>query len=87
MRALDRIENTLNVRMSKLNLEELSQRELAVIIWAGLVHEDATLTPETVMDLIDDYSSIPAITESMSKAFEAAFGGAEGKKESRLPKS
>jgi hypothetical protein len=88
MKALDRIEKTLNIRMSKLNLEELSQHELSVIIWAGLVHEDAALTPDIVMDLVDEHSSIPAISEEMSKAFEAAFGSGEaGKKGTKVPKN
>lgn len=87
MKALDKIEKTLNTKMSKLNMEDLSFHELAVIIWAGLFHEDKDLTPEKVMDLIDEHSSIPEISEAMSKAFEQSFGGNEGKKTGTPPAS
>lgn len=78
MKAIHQIEKALDTKIGLLDLESLSMYELSVIVWAGLVHEDKELTPERVMELIDDHSSIPKITESMSKAFEDAFGVSEG---------
>ena len=56
--------------------------ETATFIWAGLAHEDKNLTPERVMDLIDEYSSLPKITKAMQKAVIDAFGGDEVAEES-----
>lgn len=80
MRALHTIEKTLDVRIAKLDFDDLSQYQIAVIVWAGLVHEDQALNPEIVMDLIDQYSSITEIAQVMSQAFQDAFStGNEGK--------
>ena len=38
------------------------------------------LPPDKVIDLIDSYADIQTVLESMSKAFETAFGDAERKK-------
>lgn len=81
MKALHQIEKTLDIRVMRLDINDLSLYQLAVLLWAGLSHEDATLTPESVMDLVDDHSNISEITEIMGKAFTSAFGsgGEEGK--------
>ena len=74
MKALHQIEKTLDVRIAKLDFDDLSQYQIAVIVWAGLSHEDANLTPEKIMDLIDEYSSITEIAKIMGQAFQDAFG-------------
>lgn len=80
MRALHLIEKTLGITISKLNFEDLTQHQLAVLVWAGLYHEDKGLSPDIVMDLVDDHSNITDITNVMSEAFSASFGAAsEGK--------
>lgn len=81
MKALHLIEKTLDIRIAKLDFDDLSQYQIAVIVWAGLYHEDVTLTPDAVMDLIDGHSSITEIAQIMSQAFQDAFAsGKEGKK-------
>lgn len=77
MRAIALIEDTLGVKISKLDLSEVGVKDLAVFIWAGLVYEDAGLTVEKVMDLIDDSLSIKEVTEILGKAIEASFGTPE----------
>lgn len=80
MRALHLIEKSLGMTISKLNFEELTQHQMAVILWAGLQHEDKGLSPDIVIDLVDDHSSITEITKVMSEAFAASFGAQpEGK--------
>lgn len=74
MRALDRVEKKLKTKLTKLDMNDLSMEETATLIWAGLVHEDNKLTPENVMDLIDDYSTVAEVTEVMNEAVNAAFG-------------
>lgn len=76
MRANKLIEKTLNIksvtRLFKED-EEISTEEIATIIWAGLAHEDATLTPDDVIDLIDDHSSFTKIMPIVMQAFAEAF--------------
>lgn len=81
MRALSKIEKVLNIPLKKLDMDDLSIEQLSVILWAGLEHEDKNLTPDQVMELVDDYSSMTEITGIMSLAFQDAFGsGQQGKK-------
>jgi hypothetical protein len=80
MVATSLIEETLGVKnLNKLDLENLSMKETATVMWAGLAHEDSDLTPEKLMALIDDYSDLPTVAETMAKAFEVGFSG-KGKK-------
>jgi len=44
------------------------------MIWAGLAHEDPELTPDKVMDLVDEYSNIQDVLLAMSEALKGAFG-------------
>jgi len=74
MKALHLIEKKLKKPISKIDMENLTMEETAIIIWAGLHHEDKDLTPDKVMDLVDEYSNIPAVMQAMGEAFAAAFG-------------
>lgn len=73
MRAIALIEDTLGVKISKLDLSDIGVKDLAVFIWAGLAHEDKSLTIEDVMDLIDEHLSIQEASEILGKAVEASF--------------
>lgn len=77
MRALSLIEKKLKKPVSKIDLDNLTMEDMAIMIWAGLAHEDKDLTPDKVMDLVDEHSTISAIAEAMSEAFQAAFGDPE----------
>lgn len=85
MKALSQIEGLLGVPVSKLDFDNLTQVQLATIICCGLTHEDPNLTPDRVMDLVDEYSSLVAIAAIVGEAFSKAFGqksttsGAKGK--------
>lgn len=82
MRAMSIIEKKLGKPAGKINFEELMMEDLAVIIMAGLKHEDEKLTPEKVMDIIDDKGNFDEVIQSMQEAFVSAFGTAdEGKNE------
>lgn len=81
MKALSLIEKTLNKPISKIDMENLTMEDAAIMIWAGLVHEDKDLTPEKVMDLVDEYSDITTVLQAMGEAFRSAFGGNEREKE------
>jgi hypothetical protein len=77
MRAIDRVEKKLKTKISKINTNELSMEELATFIWAGLAHEDKDLTPEKVMDLVDEYSNINEVTAKLGEAINMAFNNGE----------
>ncbi len=83
MKALSLIEDTLGKPASKLDMDNMTMRDAATIIWAGLAHEDKELNPDKVMDLIDENSNINEAMEAMFKAFEGAFGGNEEKNSKR----
>lgn len=75
MVALMKIEEKLGKPFSQIDFEfGLQYSDLAVIIWAGLVHEDKTLTPDKVAELIDDYSDIQTVMVKMGEAMTEAFG-------------
>ncbi|MHB8124644.1 MAG: hypothetical protein ACYDEJ_03205 [Desulfitobacteriaceae bacterium] len=76
MVALTRLEKKLGKPFAKIDFEnEMTYSEVADILWAGMVHEDADLTPEKVAELIDDYSDIPTALAVMGEAMHEAFGG------------
>lgn len=80
MKAISLIEKQFGKNFFNIQFDDLSMEQLATIIWAGLVHEDAELTVESVMDLIDAHSSISKVTFAMNEAFETSFGtNEEGK--------
>ena len=74
MKAISKIEKVFKKPVSKIDMENLTMEDSATLIWAGLIHEDGKLTPEKVMDLVDDYSDITTVMETMGEAFEGAFG-------------
>lgn len=75
MVALMKIEDKLGRPFASIDFEnDLHYKDLAVIIWAGLEHEDKTLTPERVAELIDDYSDIQTVMLKIGDAMTEAFG-------------
>lgn len=76
IKAINLIEKKMKVSFYKIDYENLTVEELCIILWAGLFHEDNLLTPEIVMELIDQHSSIKKATQAMNDAFSADFGDA-----------
>lgn len=81
MKAISMIEKKLKKPISKVDFENLTMEDTATIIWAGLAHEDKSLTPDKVMDLIDEKGSLQEVMQAMSEAMSLAFGG--GKEEEK----
>lgn len=77
MRAIDRIEKELKTSVGKLDLDDLTMEQASIIIWAGLAHEDKDLTPDKVIDLIDEHSSLVKALKTMAEAFGESFSGDE----------
>ena len=79
MKAISLIEKSLNTSVSKIDFNELRMEDAATIIWAGLYHEDNDLTPDKVMDLVDEHSNIQTAIETMGEAFQSSFSGGSEK--------
>lgn len=77
MKALHMIEKKFKKPIAKIDMDNLTMEETAIIIWAGLHHEDNKLTPEKVMDLVDEYSDLMTVVNTLGEAFQGAFGNAE----------
>lgn len=72
VKSISLIERNLNTPIAKFDISNLTIYDTAVFIWAGLIHEDPELTPDMVLDLIDDHSELLTVTEIATKAMLAA---------------
>ena len=77
--ALAKVEDLTGKSVMALDLSNVGIKDLLVIIYAGLYHEDKTLTVEAVGDLIDEYSDINTVADKVGKALTLAFGKPENK--------
>lgn len=80
MKAISLVEKKLKKPMAKIDLDNATMEETATMIWAGLHHEDKSLTVDKVMDLVDEHSNLVTVAEAMGKAMAEAFGGDEEEK-------
>lgn len=83
MRALKTVEDLEGKSISQIDMENMSMSTLANLVYAGLCHEDKELTIDKVIDLIDDYSDIQSIAETMGKAIALAFNKDNQRKNSQ----
>ncbi len=74
MNALAKIEDLTGKSLLAFDLNNVGVKDLLVIIYCGLCHEDKNLTIEQVGDLIDEYSTISEIAEKLGEALTVAFG-------------
>ena len=77
MNALSKIEDLTGKSLVNLDLKNVGIKDLLIIVYSGLYHEDKELDIEKVGNLIDEYSSLPEIAESVGKALSLAFGKKE----------
>jgi len=76
MKAIDRIEKKFKKPIMKIEGIEngtLSMQEYATLFHAGLMHEDKDLTPDKVLDLVDEYSTLGKVTKVFWAAFNEEF--------------
>lgn len=74
MKALSLLEKKFKKPIGEIDMNVLSIDEIATIFWAGLTHEDAELTIDKVMDLVDSYSTLGEVLPVMLEAMQGAFG-------------
>ena len=79
--ALSKVEDLIGKPITSLDLGNVGIKDLLAIIYAGLYHEDKTLTVEKVGDIIDEYSDINTMAEKIGEAFTLAFGKPADKKQ------
>lgn len=79
MRAIDYIEKhkLFKKPIAKIDMENLTMDETAVVLLAGLRHEDKELTTDKVIDLVDEHSSYGAVVKVAIKALTVAMIGEE----------
>nr|DAR74651.1 MAG TPA: tail tube protein [Bacteriophage sp.] len=78
MNALAKIEDITGKTIMALDLNSLGIKDLLVIVYAGLCHEDKSLTIEQVGDLLDEYADLTMIAEKVGEALTEAFGKPKG---------
>lgn len=85
IKAITVIERELDISIFRVNLSALRLTEIAVIMWAGLLHEDSGLTLDQALALFSDYiladDMIRAVDEAIANAFpqlKASESDAEG---------
>jgi len=74
MKAISLVEKKFKKPISQVDLNNLTMEETAVLIWAGLAHEDKDLTADRVMTLVDDYSNVTEVLNLAGEALQGAFG-------------
>lgn len=74
MRAVDFIEKKFGKPISKVDFSNMTMKETATVILAGLIHEDSSLTEEKVMDIIDEKGNLEDVLEAMSEAMKQLGG-------------
>ena len=73
MRGVSFIEKKTGKPISKIDYENLTMEDIAILVQGGLIHEDkefALKTLEEVMDIIDDNDNLDEVLEAMRKAME-----------------
>ncbi len=73
MRAISLIEKKFGKTISSIDMSNMTMDNIATFIWAGLLYEDDTLTPDKIMDLVDDYSDMETVFKTVREAVEQAF--------------
>lgn len=71
MNALAEIEDNLGVPLSELENVTMTIKNVRTILWAGLIHEDATLTAQEVGNMVD-LSNFKEVQEKIAEAFAMA---------------
>jgi hypothetical protein len=76
LNALAEIEDKLGVPLSKIQEVELGIKSVRTLLWAGLIHEDETLTEKQVGDMVD-FSNLEYVQKKVSEAFANAVGNSQ----------
>ena len=88
MKAINKIEKHFKKPVMKIEGMQngtLTMDEYAILFHAGLMHEDKELTPNKIMDLIDEHSTVGKVSKVFWAAFNEEFKtGSEGEEKVEL---
>lgn len=70
--ALVKVEEVLNTSLSQMGTS-IGLKEIRALLWAGLLHEDKTLTLETTGDLIDE-ADFEYVSTKVGEAINLSLG-------------
>ena len=88
MRVISNIEEKFGKSLMEIpgmNNGQLTMKDYAIVMCEGLKHEDPELTPEKVMDLVDEYSDIMTVSEAMWQALNGVLVGNKSPKNAGKP--
>lgn len=71
LNALAEIEDKLGIPLSKIAEVEMSMKNVRVMLWAGLIHEDEELTEKYVGNLVD-FENFEYVQGKIAEAFAMA---------------
>jgi hypothetical protein len=74
MNALAEIEDQLGVPLSEMAELKMTIKNVRVILWAGLIHEDEELTQREVGNMVD-LENMQEVQEKVAEAFAMADKG------------
>jgi hypothetical protein len=71
MNALAEIEDQLGVPLSEMGNLKMTIKNVRIILWSGLIHEDKELTPEDVGNMVD-LGNFEEVQQKVAEAFAMA---------------
>lgn len=87
MKSLALIERKFGKPLARIDFGNMTLDEMCVILWAGLEHEDKELTPEKLMDIIDQNNiKLNPLLDMFFTGIEDAYGPDGGESEGENPK-
>jgi hypothetical protein len=72
MRALVAFEQSTKIKVTELS-DEMSLETCVKLMTFALINDDPSITPERVMDLVDEYSTPMEAIDKIMECIEAAF--------------
>ena len=86
LKALSVMESEFQKPIHQINFDALTIQDLVTVIYAGLIHEDDSLTKEHALTILDEYGELSDITEKLREALEVSFGSTTTEKNIKGPK-
>lgn len=71
------MEEALGKPVTDLGKDSVSFKDIRVMLWAGLLHDDPDISLEEVGDLVDDADSLSDVAEKITEGIALALGTEE----------
>lgn len=73
-KALMLLEDMMGCSLKDINFKSLTLKDISIILYCGLVHEDESLSIDKVIDLLDEQEDITLISNKIADAISNSFG-------------